>query len=106
MNKEKLNEIMNCQCLQSIIENDKNKHTVDEDRMDGCKTIQTPNEHSQIIFKCLTSYRTQVIDNINRIIKDRNEQDCCGIPFLHCPICGTKTNLDIPKESYYTQFEK
>jgi hypothetical protein len=32
MNKEKLNEIMNCQCLQIIIENDKNKHSIELER--------------------------------------------------------------------------
>jgi hypothetical protein len=106
MKIEKLNDIMNCQCLQSIINNDRNKHTIESERF-GCKTIQTPNENSEIIFECLTSYRSKSINlNTNRTEKDRNEQDYCGVPFIYCPICGCKTKLDIPTESFYAQFQK
>jgi hypothetical protein len=105
MNKEKLNEIMNCECLQSVIENDKNKHTIEYVDHGGVKTTKISND-SKIIFECVTSYRVKKIDNRNYIIKNRNEEEFCGIPFLYCPICGSRTKLDIPKKTFYDQFQK
>ena len=105
MNKEKLNDIMNCECLQTIIANDSKKHTIEENR-GGIKTIQTSNECGEIIFECFTSYKNKVFDSKNNLVIDRNEKDTCGIPFLYCPICGTKTKHDIPKESFYEKFQK
>lgn len=104
MIKEKLNEIMNCECLQSIIENDKKKHTMNISRF-GENTIQEPNDCSEIIFECFTSYRSKYIDSKNYVTKNRTEKDYSGVPFLYCPICGTKTKHDIPEDSYYHQFQ-
>ena len=104
MNKEKLNEIMNCGCLQSIIENDKKKHTMNVERF-GEKIFQTPNDCSEIIFECFTSYRNKYIDSRNYVIKDRTEKDYCGVPFLYCPICGTKSKHNTPEDIYYHQFQ-
>jgi len=105
MNNEKLNEIMNCKCLQSIIIQDEKKHTMNEDRLDT-RTIQEPNGNGQIIFECFTSFRNKKINlKTHRTEIDRNEKDFCGVPFLYCPICGIKTKHEIPTESFYAQFQ-
>lgn len=104
MNKEKLNTIMNCECLQSIIENDSQKHSREEERL-GTKVIESSNDNGEIIFECFTSYRRKIINNNNQIVVDRNQKDYCGIPFLYCPICGTKTKNNVYKESFYAQFQ-
>lgn len=104
MNKEKLNTIMNCECLQSIVDNDSEKHSREEERH-GIKVIESSND-GEIVFECFTSYRRKIINkNQNRIIGDRNQKDYCGIPFLYCPICGTKTKNNVYKESFYAQFQ-
>lgn len=104
MDKEKLNKIMNCDCLQSIIENDKKKHTMNVERF-GEKIVQEPNDCSAIIFQCFTSYRSKYFNSRGYMTKDRTEKDYCGILFLYCPICGTKTKLGISEDSYYHQFQ-
>ena len=104
MNKEKLNEIMNCECLQSIIENDNEKYSMEEERF-GEKNIFTSNSNT-IIFECVTSYNHKQFDSKKQIVKDKNEKNYCGIPFLFCPICGVKTKINIPKNNFYAQFQK
>jgi len=105
MDKLKLNEIMNCKCLQSIIEQDEKKHTMDEERFDT-RTIQNPNGNGVIIFECFTSFRNKRINLKTQITEiDRNEKGFCGVPFLYCPICGSKTKHEIPTESFYAQFQ-
>jgi hypothetical protein len=105
MNKESIDKIMNCQCLQSVIENDQKKHTVTDECHDGTTFIQTATDKSLIIFNCLTFYRKKVVDKFGRASLDRLEDEHCNIPFLHCPICGTKTKHNIPEESFYHQFQ-
>lgn len=101
MNKEDLNKIMNCECLQYIIDNDSQKHSREEDRF-GLKIIEKSNDKGEIIFECFTSYRHKRINNKN-IIMDRNQKDYCGIPFFYCPICGTKTKSNAIG-SFYERF--
>ncbi len=105
MNKERLNEIMNCKCLQSIIEND---NTGRDEQWMGLRTIVVPYDKyvSPITFECSTSYRRTVIDlETNRTTYDRDEQKSCGIPFLYCPICGSRSKHEIPKDSFYYKFQ-
>ena len=104
MNKQRLNEVMNCQCLQSIIETDKKKYTFEDDNL-GQKTTCKANDNSKIIFECYTSFHKTVISN-DRTKFDRKQEDYCGIPFFYCPVCGTKTKLNIRNNSYYSQFQK
>ena len=101
MNLEKLDEIMNCNCLQNIIKNDQNKYN-SEHEMLGKKYIFTPNSNGIVIFECITEYRSKIIDsNTNRVEKNVGQTDNCGIPFIYCPICGKKTKTDVPEESFY-----
>jgi len=105
MNKERLNEIMNCKCLQSIIEQDEKKHTMDEERFDT-RIIHNAKGNGLIIFECFTPYRRKMINLKTDITEiDRNEKDFCGVPFLYCPICGSKTKHEISTESFYAQFQ-
>jgi hypothetical protein len=100
MDSKKLNKIMNCNCLQHIIENDKNKHTLESIRFNE-KNIQEA-LGGRIILQCLTRYRS-INTNLenNRILKDRQEDDYCGIPFFYCPICGTKTKENTIEGDFY-----
>lgn len=108
MKIEKLNEIMNCECLQSIIEHDKKTHTIENEILGGYKIIQTPyDDCSRIILECLTSYRSIGINfNTGRKEQDIPEHDHSTLPILYCPICGCKTKHNIPTESFYSQFQK
>ena len=107
MKKERINEIMNCECLQKIIDNDNEKHSKETESFFGLRTIKKSHERSNILFGCSTYYKVKVIDTEKHItLKDRNDEDFCDIPFLYCPICGTKTKHNITKESYYAQFQK
>jgi hypothetical protein len=86
MNKEK----MNCKCLDSIIENDQRKHTVEHEWWDGVKVYETA-KLSKIVFNCLTTYRKKVVNKLGIIKTDRLEDVSYGIPLLYCPICGTRS---------------
>jgi hypothetical protein len=57
MNTEQLNDIMNCDCLQNIIENDKKRYTYTEDRF-GCKATLSTND-GFINFNTIISYRVK-----------------------------------------------
>lgn len=106
MRKEQLNKTMNCECLQSIIKNDEDGHLVDSKQC-GSQIIKTPNrESSEVIFKTFVSYHHKIIDSSNNISKDKVEPYYCSIPFLFCPICGTKSKQDIPENSFYFKFQK
>lgn len=111
MNKYDINGIMNCQCLQGIIQNDMSKHTFeDKDECNrGLEELklfhrQTAKDCSQIQLTCITFYRDEKFDK-GRAYIDRMDKDECNIPFLYCPVCGTKTKHDIPEESFYHQFQ-
>ncbi len=104
MKIEKINETMNCKCLQKIIENDKVKHTFSKDEH-GIKTTQTA-ESVHIIFECITNFRIKKNSIKNDSLVNKNDEEQCGIPFFYCPLCGTKTKNNIPESGFYSQFNK
>jgi uncharacterized protein YqeY len=96
MTKEHLNTIMNCLCLQTIIDNDNNLY----DRTDELFGTRYIYKHidTKIIFKSVSEFRHTQIRN-NRIEKDKKDYTYSGIPFIFCPICGKRTNAII--NTYY-----
>jgi hypothetical protein len=106
MNTEKLNEIMNCNCLQEVIKNDDKKFTREESQHEKSITYKL-HSPSIIVFETCTNYRKTVTDiKSGRVEVDRRDTDTCGIPFLYCPICGQKTKNIAPEDSWYNQFQK
>ena len=95
MKKEKINNVMNCNCLQDIIEYDEN----------SLISITTKPLKSEIIFEIIGLYRETICER-ETIVKDRNEECGKSVPFLFCPICGMKSKLNIPKGSFYRKFQK
>ena len=101
INLEKLDKIMNCNCLQNIIKNDQNKYNSETENL-GKKLILTPNSNGFVIFECIPKYRSKMIDSkTNYIDKNVGQTDNCGIPFIYCPICGQKTKISVHKEDFY-----
>lgn len=80
MKIETINEIMNCNCLQKIIENDKVKHTFSKDEH-GIKTIQIA-ESAHIIFECVTYFRIKKNSIKNDSLVNKNDEEQCGIPLF------------------------
>ena len=80
---------MNCECLESIIENYQKRHNVVHEWWDGVKVNETAN-NSKIQFNCLTTYRKKVVNKLGEITMDRLEDASYTIPILFCPICGTR----------------
>jgi hypothetical protein len=112
MNKDDINGLMNCQCLQGIIQNDMSRHTFED--KDDCNRgfrepklfhRQTAEDRSHVLqATCLTFYRDERFEK-GRAYIDRVDKEYSNIPFLYCPICGTKTKHNIPEESFYHQFQ-
>lgn len=101
---ERLNSKMNCNCLQSIIENDRGKHNVDETQL-GRKIVQKT-LGVEIFFGTIMAYTNLQWCHVDGMITVR-EKDCCGIPLFFCSICGKKTKYDSPhKESFYYKIQK
>lgn len=106
MNTEQLNKLMNCICLQSVIKNDIKKFTTTEE-LNNIQYKYVASENSAIIFHCMTIYRNTITNlNTGNLVKNRAEKDCCNIPFLYCPICGTKTKNIIEDNSFYSKLQK
>lgn len=105
MNKDKLDQIMNCNCLQSIIEHDKNANTFDNKNKNGHVHSKKADDTGEIILESLVSYQHKIIGTYNISIKDRMEHENKSIPFLYCPLCGTKSKHDIPVDSWYFKFQ-
>ena len=111
MNKEELDNIMNCKCLQSIIENDKNSHNRQESITryeEELTIIETPIDKGEIIFNCFTIYRRESIrtnEMQSRLISSLRKEDEKSIPLFYCPICSTKTKHTITQDSFYYQFQ-
>jgi hypothetical protein len=124
MNIEKLNEIMNCDCLQKIIENDLQKcnylgstSLLGVHRKDYKKAMENGRisilelkpVNCEIYFDTRINYRkilTPIIKNhitcdtgINKMV-----EEYCGVPFLYCPICGTKTKSIV--NGFYSKFQE
>ena len=105
MNIEELNNLMNCICLQSVIQNDIKKFTTIEES-NNIQYKYVASEKTNIIFECLTVYRHSITNlNTGSIVKNKDERDCCNIPFLYCPICGTKTKNIIEDNSFYAKLQ-
>ena len=99
MTKDHLNTIMNCQCLQTIIDNDNNLYNRTDEHF---KTKYFYNHiNTEIIFKSVSIFRKTHITN-NRVEIDKKDCAHSGIPFIFCPICGKRTNAFINK--YYEKF--
>lgn len=112
MNKKDLDVLMNCQCLQSIIKNDMDRHTFEDKKMINRCGLEDKFSHKQTVIDshilqptCLTSYREEKSDR-GIAFKNKIEKMHSNIPFLYCPVCGTKTKQTIPEESFYCQFQK
>lgn len=106
MNKEELDNIMNCKCLQSIIENDKESHNYSQTRYKGDSTFkETPIDKSELSFNCTTSFKKEVVNTHGETIINRIEKGSKNIPLFYCPICSTKTKHTITQDSFYYQFQ-
>ena len=57
--------------------------------------INTAIDKSVISFDCLTFYRKQLVNKFGHCTIDKTQKEYCNIPFLYCPICGTKTKQNI-----------
>lgn len=102
--KERLIKTMNCECLQSIIKNDEEKHTNEYTRLG--KIFKRISSKADIYFECNTHYKETITDiTFNRIEKNISSESKCGIPFLYCPICGQKSKTIVPKDSFYHKFQ-
>ena len=104
MNLEKLNEIMNCECLQCIIKNDEDKHNIDNEYLDE-KVIQNSLDVDIIFSSHMVYQNTKIDKKTNHIKIDRQERDFCDIPFFYCPICGKKSKYNISYSSFYYKFQ-
>ena len=107
MNKEDLDKIMNCKCLQSIIENDKESHNLSQTRYEGDSTLkETPIDKSEITFNCTTLFKKEVVSTKGKTIINRTEKYHRNIPLFYCPICSTKTKHNVPQDdSFYYQLQ-
>jgi len=105
MNLEKANEIMNCECLQGIIKQDEKRHNFVSETSD-LKITQTPISATINFFTNVIFHNKKVDLEHNYLRKNIRDNEFHTIPFLHCPICGTKTKQDIPEDSFYHKFQK
>lgn len=91
MHKEELNNIMNCNCCQTIIEHDEIKHNINIEKSDK-KLIQNI-LNVQLLFNTKVRYSNHVSDlKTGALIKNKREVEFNHIPILYCPMCGEKTN--------------
>ena len=104
MNKEDLDKIMNCKCLQFIIENDKESHNLSQTKY-GESLKETPIDKSEITFNCTTLFKKEVVSKHNETIINRTEKNHRNIPLFYCPICSTKTKHTIIQDSFYYQIQ-
>ena len=96
---------MNCQCLQTIVDNNKTNHTIDDKYSSANHVIQIP-QSAYVIFSTIVHYKHKEIHPKHGAIIDMSKQDINDILFIFCPICGTKTKIKITKKDYYAQFQK
>ena len=121
MNIENLNKRMNCECLQCIIRKDDKRFTFDREER-GIRYISKSNERGTINLFSDVSYRIKKINmkngnilrendgyntnmKIGHVFMDRNESEKISIPFLFCPICGTKSKIETHPDDFYTKLQ-
>jgi len=94
----------NCKCLNDILDTDESVHNFDSTKH-GTRIIQSL-DYSRITFQTFVRFRNKIINSDGMCTKDRKEEDFRSIPLFFCPICGTKSKLNIPEGSYYVRFKK
>ncbi len=103
---------MNCNCLQNIIQSDKNNHTRELIVVMPGTIIPSHQKNIQkavgggILFQGYTNYRSTIINlEKNHTIIDRQEEYSTTLPFFHCPICGTKTKNNVTEGEFYHKIQ-
>lgn len=102
MKKENLNNTMNCNCLQSILDYESDRHTVVESLYDF-QSIEKSTDNGQIFFIYRIPYTRRVIRKDGRFTIDETHKfrDSDVIPIFFCPICGKKTKINVMEGDFY-----
>lgn len=112
---------MNCDCLQCIINNDDKRFTYDNEAC-GIRTISKSNERSFVSFDCNVSFRLKKINThtsnkfrdsenykmyipVGKDFMDKTVTEKTCIPFLFCPICGTKSKIETQIDDFYGKLQ-